>query len=128
MGEAQLKAVNNKVSIEDFDLEAVQKNANLIIGKLINAEADVTIAVKENDRNDVVEVGSRDLSVDSTPLMFASVYVVSWGSFINDDNKLFIRFQYFFENFKGGSNGCPIATVLFDADGGAIEVNSNHPN
>ena len=121
MGEAQ--TVSNKVIIQEFNLEAVQKNANLAIKEIIGVDAGITIGVKENDSSEVIDVVSLDLSKNAMPRMFNSIYVVSWGSFINDDNQLFIRFHYRYNNFKGGDNGCAIATVLFATDGKVLNIN-----
>jgi hypothetical protein len=122
MGEAQ--TVSNKVIIQEFNLEAVQKNANLAIKEIIGVDAGINIGVKENDSSEVIEVVSRDLSEGAMPRMFETVYVVSWGSFINNNNQLFIRFHYRYKNFNGGSNGCAIATVLFNTNGTISEINN----
>lgn len=127
MSKAQVKKLGKKVSIENFNLEALQKTANRAIKEIIGVDAGLVFAVKEDDKYDVVTFESNNLVEGVVPRMFKSLHLVSWGSFIDENNNLFIKINYRYSHFDGGSNGFGVADLIINVAGNIVEVRNKIP-
>jgi len=112
----------NKTGIENFNLKAIETNANLTIKEIIGIYADIVVGVEENDKCNVISLESNNVYGGISPRMFKSVQLVPWSSNINADNELFIKINYRYTHFDGGSNGFSVADLLFDLDGNVIKI------
>jgi|JYMV01.1.fsa_nt_gi hypothetical protein len=112
---------NNKADINQFNLKEVEKNTNDAIKEIIGVHAGIKIAVKENDKYDVITFESKDVYKGVVPRLFESLHLISWGSSINDNDELLIQVNYRYTHIGGGSNGFSVANLHFDVAGNLID-------
>jgi hypothetical protein len=111
-----------QTTINSFNLTAVENSINKTLKEIIGVNPNITVTAKEPSEYDVIEISSDDLIVNVIPRMFKSLHIVSWGSTVNNDGNLLVKFDYSYTHFDCGSNGFSVADIWLDVDGNVVDV------
>lgn len=107
-----------KLSLSDFDLEAIGKTLEDEVSKLIRVNVNLTHKV---EKDKTVRYISQDLAKDMKPRMMKELMVYTWGGEVTTENYIWISVRFDYTFFDGGSNGHEIISMFVDKTGKIIK-------
>ena len=111
----------DKLTFDDFDLDAIIKTLEKEIPRLIDVPVKLTYKIEKDKYFRFV---SQNLTKDMKPIMFKALRVINWGGEINKTGEIWLNIKYEYDHIEGGSNGCDIAQIWVDTKGEITRKNS----